>query len=338
MKSSKFPVIGLVTAAVAALVLSTGCAVLPGSGDGLAGDGSAVSANGAGGPDSFGVPPRPTRVAILLSDDVPTYRQIAELIVLRGQHNEYVSLNLGGEEALPAAAAAQFTAFDPDKIVAIGLLAAKAARGLSDRPMVFCQVFNYQDHQLLSSRSKGVKLLPPFARQIEVWKTLTPGLRSVGVIAGPNQKDLLAEISTAAAEQKVQLLVRTVTNDREALLAFKQLTPQVQGSWLLPDNRVLSPRVLREMLSYSNKHGTQTAVFDRQLLNLGADISFTSNQADIADAVLSVLGGSGSKNILFGPPMTSLKAVNTAVDAELFTAARAGGRAPEGLERYPSAN
>ncbi len=282
------------------------------------------------------VPDRPTRVAILLSDDVAPYQEIAAEIRLRGQQNEYLTVSLAGRSNPATDALQKFHDFDPDKIVAVGLPAAKAGRDLSDRPMVFCQVFNYQDHDLLTTRTKGVKLLPPFSMQVAIWKGITPNLRTLGVITGPEQNDLLAEIQQAAAQHRVELLVRTVTTDKEALFEFKHLTPQIQGFWLLPDNRVLSPRVLREILSYSNKHGIQTAVFNRHLLDLGADISFSSNEADIADAVVGILGGAGSKDLLFGPPMTPLTTVSAAVKREFYAALRSRGHAPEELRQYPS--
>jgi ABC-type uncharacterized transport system substrate-binding protein len=323
------------TASAAALCLLAGCSVVSDFWERttppVAHTASQTAADTPG-PDAM--PPRPARIAILLSEDVATYRGIAAEITRRGRYNEYLILDLAGNAVVDTHVRLQLQRFEADKFVAIGLPAAQAVRGYSDLPMVFCQVFNYRDHDLPNARSKGVKLLPPFALQIEIWREITPELRAVGVITGPNQDELLDEMRRAAAQHRVELLVRTVTTDKDALFEFKQLTPQIQGFWLLPDNRVLSPRVLREMLSYGNKHGNQTAVFNRQLLNLGADISFTSSEGDIADAVLSVLGGGGSKNILFGPPMTPLKTVRAAVDPDLYATLRARGSAPAGLEEH----
>lgn len=321
-------------AVTVAASLLAGCSVLQEQLEGFRAETPAPSSEQPAAPVPAPKPDRPTRVAILLSNDAATYATIAQQITQRGPDNQYVTLNLKGETPTPDPVVTEFEGFAPDKIVAIGLHAAKVARTLSDRPLVFCQVFNYQDHGLLTPQSKGVKLLPPFSRQIEVWKNMTPNLRSIGLIAGPNQDDLLDEIKRAAAEHRVELLVRTVTTDKEALFEFKELTPQIQGFWLLPDNRILSPRVLREMLSYGKKHGNQTVVFNPQLLTLGADVSFTSSETDVANAVLNVLGGTGSKNLLFGPPMTSLTQLNAAVKPDFYAALRARGNLPDNLEQH----
>jgi ABC-type uncharacterized transport system substrate-binding protein len=261
--------------------------------------------------------PRPerSRIAILLSDDIPIYQAIADQVIQLGPH-DYKTLNLDQNPELSALNIAEFNQFDPDKIVAIGLAAAKASRQFAGTPMVFCQVFNYQDHQLISPGSQGVKFLPPFLLQLEIWKELSPGLQKVGLITGPNQEKLVAEIRHAAEQFKIELLTQTVQSDKETLYAFKRLTSQIQGFWLLPDNRVLSPTVLREIIAYGRKHGNQTVVFSPQLLGLGADISFTSSDADVADAVLKVLGGATDKDSLFGPPMTPLTTLRAEINPD----------------------
>jgi len=263
--------------------------------------------------------PRPerSRVAILLSDDIATYTAIAKQISQQISGNDYITLNLDGSPTVASSILPEIKEFEPDKIVAIGLLAARTGQKFTDTPMVFCQVFNYPDHHLISPTSKGVQFLPPFSLQLEVWKALTPDLQKVGVILGPNQEDLLAEIEQAAELHGVKLLARTVESDKEALYAFKRLTPQIQGFWLLPDNRVLSPRVLREIFAYGRKHGNQTVVFSPQLLSLGADISFASSDADIANAVLRVLGDATDKDSLAGPPMTSLTTLRAEIRPEI---------------------
>jgi ABC-type uncharacterized transport system substrate-binding protein len=261
--------------------------------------------------------PEPSRIAILLSDDLPIFAGIAEQITARSPENIYRTIDLDRRAGMPVSVREEIKQFDPDKIVAIGLVAAKAGRQFPDTPMVFCKVFNYQDNGLLSSTTKGVKLLPPFALQLEVWADVFPDLQTAGLIVGPNQDDLVAEIHQAAEKHQIELLVRTVSSDKEALYAFKRLTPKIQGLLLLPDNRVLSPMVLKEIVAYGRKHGNQTAVFNPQLLDLGADISFSSVDADVADAVLKVLGSAKDKRTLIGPAMTSLTTLRVEMNEDV---------------------
>ena len=283
-------------------------------------------------------PPQPeiqmprNRVAILLSDDVASYTVIAQQITQRISNNDYITVNLDGAHAVSRADSQRISDFDPNQIIAIGLLAARIGRNYADIPLVFCQVFNYSDHDLITPTSRGVKFLPPFSLQIEIWKEISPDLQTVGIVTGPNQDDIVAEIESAAKAHQINLLVRTVASDKEALYAFKQLTPQIDGFWLLPDNRVLSPRVLREIITYGRKHGNQTVVFNPQLLNLGADISFSSRDADVADAVLKVLDSTARKRALQIPDMTSLTTLRAEFSPELSGAL--GGQKSAKLAQY----
>lgn len=272
------------------------------------------------------------RVVILLSDDIASSTAIAQQITQRISNNDYITVNLDGSRAISKSDSQRISDFDPDRIIAIGLLAARIGRNYADIPLVFCQVFNYADHDLITPTSRGVKFLPPFSLQLEVWKEIYPGLRTVGVVTGPNQNDIVAEIESAAKKHQVHVLKRTVASDKEALYAFKRLTPQIDGFWLLPDNRVLSPRVLKEIIAYGRKHGNQTVVFSPQLLDLGADISFSSRDADVAEAVVNLIDNASDRNALQIPAMTSLTTLRAEFSPELSGAL--GGRKSAKIARY----
>jgi len=183
--------------------------------------------------------------------------------------------------------------------------------------MVFCQVFNYQDHDLISRSSKGVNLLPPFDTQLEAWTSLAPGLKSIGIITGPDQDSLVDEIRAVTAAQQIELSVRTVLSDKEALYSFKRLTPEIQGLWLLPDNRILSPAVVREIITYGARHRIQVVVFGANLLSAGALMSVTSINGDIADQVLSRLDTISETGQLAGPDMRPLTRMQVEVNRDV---------------------
>jgi ABC-type uncharacterized transport system substrate-binding protein len=260
---------------------------------------------------------QPVQTAILLSDNIPVFASIAKELQQRVGGGHYTIHNLHGRPGDGRRVKAEIARSDAKQLVAIGLLAAKVAREIEGQRMVFCQVFNYQDHDLISATSKGVSFLPPFDLQVEAWRELSPELRNVGVIAGPNQEGLIAEIRRAAEKQKIELLSRTVNSDKEALLAFRRLTPNIQGLWLLPDNRILSPQVIREIMSYSAKHRTQLVVFGDALLGMGALISITSNDADVADQVLTRLSRVARNGNLAGPEMVPLTQMQTKINLEV---------------------
>jgi hypothetical protein len=193
-------------------------------------------------------------------------------------------------------------------VVAVGLNAALAVRKLRNTRAVFCQVFNYEDHDLLTPWMKGVSAMPPMAQQFRLWKTLDPQLKRVGVITGPRLEHLIAEARQAASASGIELQHAEVGSDLETMYAFNKLSPTIQALWLVPDNRVLSAKAIHELLSNSRKLGKQVVVFSDQLLPLGGLMTFDSVASDIADQVIarSAQAFAAESGPLPGPPIAPL--------------------------------
>jgi len=224
-------------------------------------------------------------IAIILSDNSPAFVGVQREIAKKfPQRVETYTL---GDESKYSTVRKKIQSSDLPVIVAIGLPAARLAQGLSGKKVVFCQVFNYEDTELVTPWMKGVSATAPVREQFRVWKALYPKLTSVGVITGKNLQGLMEEAQAAAMENKIRLDHVEVRSDKETLYAYKQLAPKIQGLWLVPDNRVLSHEVIRDMMAYSVKQGKQVAVFSHELLGLGGLVSAESSYADIAEQVLA---------------------------------------------------
>ena len=256
--------------------------------------------------------PEPTvfssRVAIVLSGMSPAYENVATAL---GELLEDYSIHdLSDKSLTPREIFGGIELNDTEIVVAIGLRAATVAKAYSKVPVVFCQVFNVADNNLTSAQVKGVAALPPLALQVEAWKDLNPELRHVGAILGTGHDALIQEAGEAAGLAGLTLHHRIARSDRETLYMFNRLTPVIDGFWLFPDNRVLSPAVLRQMLSYAARHRVQVAAFNPALLDLGATLSATSVDSDIAATVVSVARRvvDGDSNSI--PDMTPLNEID----------------------------
>jgi putative ABC transport system substrate-binding protein len=278
----------------------------------------------------------PVRTAILISNDTPGYQVVANRIVQRIPAHEYRIFNLDGNPANGSRVLKRLAEFGPDQLVAVGLLAAKTGRQRPELPLVFCRVFNYQDHDLISPTSTGVKLLPPFALQLEAWKTLSPDLKTIGVITGPGQEDLVVEITDAAREHGIEVLSRSARSDKGTLFEFKRLVPLVQGLWILPDNRILSVPVLRELMAYGAKYDKQIVVFNEQLLDFGALLSVSGNDADVADQVVRLLKDSDFHAPNRRPSMVPLTTMHIELNSQV--AQELGLTTSPQFDRYLPAN
>ena len=248
----------------------------------------------------------PQSVAIILSNDTTGYAEIAA--ALRGQLNgqPHEIFNLNGDVSTAGAVAEQIHASKHNRVVAVGLLAAQAVRPLRDKQVVFCQVFNYREHGLVAAHSKGVSVVPPPSLLFQAWRDFDPELRVIGVVTGPDHDDLIAEIRHAADHAGIGVLHEQVDSDKEALYVFRRMVPNIQGFWILPDNRVLSPSVIKEMINYGRKHKKQVVGFSSTLLELGALMSFENRSADVAKTALSRFQRIAGSTSIPGPEVLAL--------------------------------
>lgn len=234
---------------------------------------------------SPGEPTLVPRIAILISDALPAYEGVAAALTQRLSPTPQIyRLNGGNGDGAEVLAALKGDPHAP--IVAIGPEALKAAALVPARPLVFCQVYNYEDAHPGGIR-RGVKAMPPAAKQFHAWKLLDPRLQRVALLTGPGRGTLAAEARTAAKQAQLEFEHVEVHSDKELLYAVKRLDPTIQGIWLAPDRRVLSAEVLREALTHSVRQGKSVLAFSPQLLPYGALLSVESEYEDVAERVVA---------------------------------------------------
>jgi ABC-type uncharacterized transport system substrate-binding protein len=268
---------------------------------------------------------RANNLAILLSDESPAFRRVAqEMASQAGKPIE--NFRLDGSVASQAETLRRLQRSTHSTVVAIGLPAARGARRLTGKQVVFCQVSSHEEESLVSPLMKGVSAIPPVREQFRAWRALNPKLRTVGVITGPQQSALLTEARQSARANGLELIAVEVKSDRETLYAFKRLSPRVQGLWLVPDNRVLSNAVLLDLMAHAVKEGKQVLAFSHELLALGALLSVESSPADIAGRVLARTRETSAKSVGVLP----LTRVETRVNATMLR--RFGLTVPSGFE------
>ncbi len=275
--------------------------------------------------------PPPQQVAIVLSSRQPAYEEVAKEL---GERLDNVAIyDLGDRSQPPVLAFRQINDSKTDAVIAIGLRAARSSVALAQVPVVFSQVFNYQDHGLVTDNSRGVSALAPLDAHLDAWKTLDPTLARVGMIIGSGHDSLRAEAEIAAQKHGVDLQIREAGSDQETLYHFKRMIHEIDGFWLFPDNRILSPRVLQEVLQQANRRRVPVAVSNEAMLQMGAAISVSTVASDIAATIVNVLERVRAGEIRSLPPITQLSEVRVATNDALMkpeVAADASGQNVDG--------
>lgn len=267
---------------------------------------------------------RPARVAVLLSSRSPDYERIASALM-----DEYGELALFDLSDKSLTQREVFEAIRRDRaevVVAIGYRAAVTAASIDDLPVVFAQVFNTNALDLESDRIRGVSVLPPLDKQLRLWKELNPGLSSVGMIVGAGHDALVEEGRRAADAVGVRFSHRLAQSDRETLYLFSRLLPEIDGYWLIPDNRILSAPVLRRMISLANRHQVQVVAFNDSLLTIGATLSASPVDADVAATIIDVAGALARDDAGGLPGISPLSEVTIRTGVAPAAASAGGGQ------------
>jgi ABC-type uncharacterized transport system substrate-binding protein len=254
---------------------------------------------------------------VLYEQGTAGYEDVAAEIVAALPAARYRALLVPIAKGASADLLNPLVALRPAVAVAVGREAVELARAnLSATPLVFCQVFNYQEFFAPEQRVWGVSSMPPLALPLRGWTSVSPSRRRIGLIVSDAHSALIDEVAAAAGDD-VEIKHAVSSSDRETLYLFKRLASEVDGFWLVPDNRILSPGVLRELLSYAVAHNVGVLVFNDSLLSLGALMSATSTPDDIARGVRSVLERVAAGSTEGLPRLTPLAATRVTVNADV---------------------
>ncbi len=254
------------------------------------------------------------QVVILVSENIPAYTEVAKaLAMMVGPRSSIQNMTTSPLENLNIIK--ELSDSEHTQIVSIGLNASISAKALNDKQLIFCQVYNYQDYALISARHKGVSMLPSLQQTFKTWRALSPSINNIGVISGPGFDDVIQTAKTAAKVYGIKLHHETVNSDKEYQYAYKKLSKNVQGYWLMPDNRVLSENTLRDIMNFSVRNSKQVAVFNDELLKLGGLLSMSSDYHDIAQQVYERLEQAQSRDNVPGPDIVYLDKMNLRINA-----------------------
>lgn len=246
-------------------------------------------------------------VAIVLTNSQPAYADVA--VELAERLENYEVYDLGGGSEPPINVLRQVNDSNSGVVVAIGLRAARSSVAMSAKPVIFSQVFNHDEYELLTDNSRGVAAIAPLDAQLAAWKKIDPTIVRVGVIIGEGHEDLVEQARLAAEKHDIDLRVQVTTSDQETLYFFRRMIRDIDGFWLFPDNRILSGRVLEEMLSDAKRQQVPVTVPSESMLELGATLSISTVAADIARTIVRVIREVQSGNFESLPPITQLSEI-----------------------------
>ena len=255
-------------------------------------------------------------IIVLASDDKGAVA--AATAALQSAYSGRVELhNLGGGRGREAEIVRAIKASQVNQVVAVGLLAAQVARQrLDGKQVVFCQVLNVEEFNLVAPWMKGVSGIPSLARQFAAWKMLDPSLRKIGLITGQHGGYMRDEAEAAAKPLGLEIEHVAVSSDRAVLSALQELRERrIGGLWLAPDSSILSQRAILDLMASSVRHNVPVLAFSPALLKEGALLSATADTREIASMTLERLRKAGSSGSVPGESLVPLAGARITVSA-----------------------
>lgn len=251
-------------------------------------------------------PPTPA-VAILLTGSQPSYAEVAAELAKR--LSRYDVYDFSDDSGTPVNILRLVNDSDAGIVVAIGLRAARSSVAMSRKPVVFSQVFNHQDHNLLTDNSRGVAAFAPLDAQLAAWRQLDPSVSQIGVIIGEGHDDLIAAAELAAERLGIDLRIHVSRSDQETLYFFKRMVRDIDGFWLFPDNRILSRRALQQIMDDARRQQVPVLAPSESMLSIGASLSITTVASDIADTITRIVRRIEAGDLAQIPPITGLSEI-----------------------------
>lgn len=249
----------------------------------------------------------------------PVIKDIAVLVTARAEVYEAVVTGLEADKAYrvekysmtgydnrDAELLDKIQSSEVPQVVAVGLRAAKAAQQLQNKQVIFCQVFDYDSDLETTASMKGISALPSAAKLFYDWRQIDPDLRKVVVITGPGLDDYIEPARQAAEKYNIELIHKLVHTDKEYLYVTKKLPLDIQGYWILPDNRVLSRQVLQDVMTFNTKEGREIAVFSPNLLLFGGLISTEVKLDEVVGLIKTRLAESQDMEYIAGDNISLL--------------------------------
>jgi putative ABC transport system substrate-binding protein len=255
-------------------------------------------------------------IIVLASDDKGAVA--AATAALQGAYVGKVEVhNLGGSRGRETEIVQAIKGSAVGQVVAVGLLAAQVARQrLEGKQVVFCQVLNIEEFNLVAPWMKGVSGIPSLSRQFTAWKALDPNLRKIGLITGPHALYMVAEAEAAAKPLGLEIEHVAVSSDRAVLSALRELRERrIGGLWLAPDSTILSQRAILDLMASTVKYNVPVLAFSPALLKEGALLSATADTREVATVALERLRKGAPGNTVAGEPLSPLAGARITVSA-----------------------
>ncbi|HVE49243.1 MAG TPA: ABC transporter substrate-binding protein [Casimicrobiaceae bacterium] len=275
-------------------------------------------------------------IAVIRSRDLEPYNQAFAGFseACSSNVNQYT---IGGDRASQQRMTQAIADSKPRLVLAIGLVAAKLAKeNLKDVRTLYIMVSNPKKYDLVGNNIAGITLNIPVDAQFKAYKTLVPGLKSIGVIYdASNSGELVREASAVAKKLGVELAAVSVRSHKEVPEALRGMLGKVDAIWMVPDETVVTTDSFRYFLVTTLENGVPFFAASEIFVEAGALAALTPDYTDVGrqgcqlamgfiegQAMLADAGARPPRKVNLSLNLKTAKKIGLAIPASVIDSAK----------------
>jgi putative ABC transport system substrate-binding protein len=237
-------------------------------------------------------------VAILLSANVDEYQRAVKGFKATARHRIVGEYDMEGDFERGRKILAEIdTKTKPDLIFAVGIWALQVVVSQpTTAPVVFAMVLNPPTIVGGAKNVTGASMNVPVEDAIRLFKQLGPNIKRIGVIYNQARTGyLVRRADTVARENGLVLVATEIRSSRDAIAALEAMQDGIDALWILPDETILAPTVVQQMLLFSYRKRVPLLGLSESQAQAGAllSLSFASGEdigrqaGDLANGILA---------------------------------------------------
>ncbi len=137
-------------------------------------------------------------------------------------------------------------------------------------------------YDLVGNNIAGITLNIPVDAQFKAYKTLVPGLKTIGVIYDANNSgELIREANAVAKKLGVELVAVSVQSQKEVPEALRGMLGKVDAVWMVPDETVVTTDSFKYFLLTTLENGVPFFAASDIFVEAGALAALTPDYTDV---------------------------------------------------------
>ncbi len=208
----------------------------------------------------------------------------------------------------------------PDAVVAVGTRAFRKTKAIKNLPVIYTMVMPSEAADRKGSNVSGVSMDIAPETYLAAMTGLFPAVKKIGVLFDPEHTGPFVQKAAAAATAKgVALVLKTMSDPRQAPALLEEMRGKIDILWMLPDATLVSYEATEYLMLFSFRNNIPIFSFSEKYVEQGAVAALKIDPGDMGTQAgeMAQTLFQGGKGPLHAFARTSRLVVNMKVGAKI---------------------